>query len=830
MRFKHILTTISLLFAAFTGVASSLTGEWRVYPSFNDNIQQIVETPGKVYFTAMPQDYVAGYANNDDKYCSLFVYDKDSDELRAESVTGNLSRNMVLKIAYNPYGKYLVVVNDDLSIEMIYDNGEVHHISTLANATLPGKRGVNNISFDEERGDVFLSLPFGYVRIDSKNHQVAESHIYNTPLWDVARVGGRIVIATDDGIMAAFEKDARFNLDEYNLLPNTKNVRNLLPIDNDNFLVVYQADRNPIYDASIYDYKFVVNGLQAYASTRLDYGRIYDLQTAEGGWIYRIPTQLIKVGKDKNVEKHTFPSERFYHSFTSRDFATYWEAQAGLGLSKWDTSSSKWVCVKEPMLPNAPSPLNTYNTAYSDKYGVIVGNHGYEGRWNNTFAVKELLNVSGFKDGFWKDFSPRRYDSTLSKTGDGFVGMALDPVAPNYIYRGSLFNGLVRINLDDPSDILLFTKTTQDVDADWALKIFPVQNAWKALCGTKYPQFDADGNLLFIYGNHNEECVTLYSWTPEKRKLCTDAASFSGFDKVNLSMKASNLDNFIALKHKNNKGKIIVTTGPTSPFFHVVDLNKTLTDASDDRTVSLSSTTNQDGGVVSLSGVQAFFEDPTTGLVWYGSSTGLYTLNPTTFFNNPIVNQIKVSRNDGTELADYLLNNISVSHITQDGQGRKWISTNGAGVVVTSNDGKRIIDEINVENSKLPSDIVNSCTYDPSTGGMIISTARGFAEFIPSGSAGSTVSQELRAYPNPVEPDYYGYVTIDNISENSLVKIVDASGAIVRDLGIVDNGSVQWDVMGMDFKRVKTGVYYILVSPAYNGDGESQVGKILVMN
>jgi hypothetical protein len=86
------------------------------------------------------------------------------------------------------------------------------------------------------------------------------------------------------------------------------------------------------------------------------------------------------------------------------------------------------------------------------------------------------------------------------------------------------------------------------------------------------------------------------------------------------------------------------------------------------------------------------------------------------------------------------------------------------------------------------------------------------------------------AYPNPVRPDYYGWVTIDGLADNSIVKIADAYGNIVRELGLSEGGSVKWDVTNYDHKRVRTGVYYVLASSGPGDTNLSNVTKILVVN
>lgn len=95
--------------------------------------------------------------------------------------------------------------------------------------------------------------------------------------------------------------------------------------------------------------------------------------------------------------------------------------------------------------------------------------------------------------------------------------------------------------------------------------------------------------------------------------------------------------------------------------------------------------------------------------------------------------------------------------------------------------------------------------------------------------AGADKLDDVLAYPNPVRPDYYGHVTIKGLMDGSLVKILDASGAIVCELGRSEGGMMLWDLTNMGGRRVPTGVYYVATSTS--GDSsEANVAKILVMN
>lgn len=264
----------------------------------------------------------------------------------------------------------------------------------------------------------------------------------------------------------------------------------------------------------------------------------------------------------------------------------------------------------------------------------------------------------------------------------------------------------------------------------------------------------------------------------------------------------------------------------------VYDTNGTPGTTGDDQKATVTGNVfDQDGGEVSLYLANCTYEDPSTGFVWFGTSSGVYYLQPRSILKGQRnVNRIKVARNDGTSLADYLLNGVGVNSIIADPEGRKWFGSAGAGIVVTSSDGKTVLGEFTTANSEIPSDNVYSLCYNPSSRSMMVSTDKGLAELFLGGAPGaSDGEQRVRAYPNPVAPDYYGWVTIDGLPDNSLVKIVDAQGNLVRELGRAEAGSIQWDVNNLYNRRVNTGVYYILSSPA-SGSGDSNVAKILIMN
>ena len=114
---------------------------------------------------------------------------------------------------------------------------------------------------------------------------------------------------------------------------------------------------------------------------------------------------------------------------------------------------------------------------------------------------------------------------------------------------------------------------------------------------------------------------------------------------------------------------------------------------------------------------------------------------------------------------------------------------------------------------------------------MMISTDKGLAElYLSAASSDESGKNNVKSYPNPVRPDYYGYVTISGLADNALVKIVDAAGNLIKELGFAAVGETTWDVTNLNMKRVPTGVYYVLASGGPDQNAFSSVSKILVVN
>ncbi|HOW10766.1 MAG TPA: two-component regulator propeller domain-containing protein [Bacteroidales bacterium] len=216
------------------------------------------------------------------------------------------------------------------------------------------------------------------------------------------------------------------------------------------------------------------------------------------------------------------------------------------------------------------------------------------------------------------------------------------------------------------------------------------------------------------------------------------------------------------------------------------------------------------------------------GNIWVGTDRGpvIYPSGRSVFDDNAKGFRIKVPRNDGSGLADYLLGTETITSISVDGANRKWLGTLSSGIYLLSADGSEIIKNYNERNSPLPSDTISAVAVDNLTGEVWAGTSKGIVSVRELATSGSNNYTKVYAFPNPVREDYRGKLTITGLIAETRVKITDVSGNLVNET-ISEGGQAEWDLTTFNGERVSTGVYIIFCASA---DGSaSAVTKILVV-
>lgn len=261
----------------------------------------------------------------------------------------------------------------------------------------------------------------------------------------------------------------------------------------------------------------------------------------------------------------------------------------------------------------------------------------------------------------------------------------------------------------------------------------------------------------------------------------------------------------------------------------IINTNGTIDNQGDDKYRFLATFANQDGTSYSPDLWYCAAED-LDGAMWVGNTHGLFmTETPENVFDNGFyLTQVKVPRNDGSNLADYLLNNVPVKCIAVDGANRKWIGTVGNGVYLISADGIETIHHFTKDNSPLISDVINDIAINGSTGEVFIATEAGLCSYMGDATDAEEEMEQsnIKVFPNPVTPEYSGDVHITGLAYNSNVKIANAGGKLVYE-GMSNGGQFTWNCCYNTGKHVASGIYYALCTDENGKKGVC--AKILII-
>jgi len=175
-----------------------------------------------------------------------------------------------------------------------------------------------------------------------------------------------------------------------------------------------------------------------------------------------------------------------------------------------------------------------------------------------------------------------------------------------------------------------------------------------------------------------------------------------------------------------------------------------------------------------------------------------------------------------------------ISALKADAQNGLWIGTQGNGAYLLSKISNSA-DSLSARHFRTRNGLLSEMVYD-----IAIDTIKGKVYFahnlglsVYSTAIVRNASNYMQgdapkpiAYPNPFRPKIHNAVTIDYISDKSIVYIFDSSGRRVRFFNTEElrGGAVAWDGKNEDGKLVAPGLYHYMVK-----DGKKTAkGKIMV--
>lgn len=216
------------------------------------------------------------------------------------------------------------------------------------------------------------------------------------------------------------------------------------------------------------------------------------------------------------------------------------------------------------------------------------------------------------------------------------------------------------------------------------------------------------------------------------------------------------------------------------------------------------------------------------GKIWVLTNLGPFVIeDPKTTFEyaqkNPgkgKVRRVKIPRNDGTNLADYLMDATYCTCMAIDNFNRKWIGTNGAGLYLLSADCITEIEHFSTDNSPLLSDDILNLCYDAESGRIYISCEGGVLTYQTDAIEGEDDFGGISCYPNPVRPEFSGELRIMGLMNDSQVSITTTDGTLLYRTHS-EGATATWDLRTANGERVSSGIYLI-----HGVDAEGKKGKI----
>ena len=760
---KRIFAILSILIAI---TANAGIGDWVLYPSYHN--ATYCQTAGdKVYVLASG---------------ALYSYNTSDEEVRVYDKINTLSDIDITHIEYCKDIKALVVVYSNANIDILFDDEEVYNITDFKNKSLPDKR-INGV--DVQGTTAYISTVFGVVELDLEEYEFTNTYTTGLNTYCTYLFNGTLFCGTETGMYSC---DIDKNLLDKNNWVKKNNYFTKAICELDGMLYCY------LDEFGIYSYNASNNILK---DVVYNHGEKYNAMYSNGKEIIasaKKKTTIITSPTDVTVYKNS------NSNFILKDGNHFWDCKGYNGIVKCIAKDGEIIVNSTSVTPD--SPIRNYceymKFASDDKLLVAGGNLNY---FDITFYDGTLMDYD-YSGNRWNNLPE---DTIKQATGIPYLNLCSideDPAEPGHYFAGSFGYGLYEFR--NGKFVKHYSTHNSPLES-----VIPTNTRFVRIPSVK---FDKEGNLWCI----NTGTKNIVKVLKSDGTWCE--LYYKPIEKL-ATMVEPVMDSRGWLWLKSLQGEAGI---------FCAKMNGTPLDSSDDESKAwLNKFVNQDGISYDIYQVFALAEDR-EGQMWVGTNTGLFVIdNPKTFFNNGVFKQIKVPRNDGTGLADYLLSGTYIKSIQVDGANRKWIGTNDDGIYLISADGLETIHHFTTENSPLPSNSIVSIAINDRSGEVFIGTDKGIASYMSDATRPEEKLDEnnIYAYPNPVKADYSGNIAIVGLTHDCNVKIVDTAGYLINE-GTSNGGQYTWNGRNARGEKVASGVYYVLT---YDSNGNEGVATKIVV-
>jgi hypothetical protein len=796
---KHLL--IILLALIFTNLAQSqssegmLVGEWKTHFAFNQ-VFEVIETP----------DRIIGATR-----LGLIVVEKSDFSIHTLTKVQGLSDYFITALSYSADNSSVLIGYENGNIDVI-KNDDIININDLKIKQLVGSKAINHFLVIGE--ETYVATDFGIIVLNIDKREISSTfyigeNATNLIINQLAIDESYLYAATASGVrrilkdapnMPIYEAWELISADQLNyscilqfsdgivFSRGEKNTTNTLLYLNDNNI-------QTLWSVNNFQKMSVATGRLVVTSNNTI--QIYDASFA------------LKASFGNPVIAEVQQTAAFRGATLAAN-GELWAADIIHGLLR-KREGNVWV----KYLPQGPVSNHAFQLKFSgENLWLIPG--GLDATWNNARIDPSISILSGNE---WQHLTNQ--NSPLLQGSRDLLSITPHPENPDYLYVSSWGSGLFEVTAPENNPAVVKHHLTPE---NGLINIFDNNSRYVRVAATAFDK----NKTLWMTNSLVANAIVAYFPHEDKWQRYSYGA-ISGNMGMAPILAASTGDMWLSIFRGDSKGLFIWNDNNT-PLTQSDDIYRSVvkqTADSDNRNQGQLLMWDEDGLEITNS-IYALVEDQ-NGHIWLGTDKGVVVqYQPFSIFTSekPVFSRIIIAREDGTSLADYLLDGQIVSSILVDPSNRKWLGTQGEGIYLVSPDGSKQINAFNSNNSPLPSNYINSITMNEKTGEIFIATGEGVVSYKGSATKGKLNYSELYTFPNPVRPDFSGNITITGLVAQTTVKITDVSGKLVYETTSV-GGQAFWDGRNLWGEAVKSGIYLVFV--ASEDGSQSAVTKIAII-
>lgn len=739
------------------------TGEWTAFQSYEK--ATLVET------------------YNDITYClsngNLYSFNSSDNSISTYNKVNILNDTKIRYIKYAKKYKTLIIAYENGNIDLLIEDTESVNIPYLKDASSIASKSVIDIYIKDNHA--YLTGDFGICIINLEKKEITNTYSLNTTIWSCGIRNNIIYAAGDNGLYAGDMSKNLLNSNNWDKISDTKYYK-ILDFNNK----IYGTNESGLFELK-----------EDGTTDRISSENIYFSSCNEDNLIFGRNNIIFIYDKTGNI-KSLYKESDFNDVKYNRQKDIYWSACGSLYMNAFQIKDNNITQLYTSIIPNGPRRELFYYMNFFDGNLMIAG---------GKLDTPEVFNpgtVMTYSNGEWSFLE----ESASLHTGISFTNttsIAIDPRDRSHIFVSSSFGGLYEFR--DGKYVNLYTYYADESKKNSTLQSgLPNEPEPRWYVRVDALNYDKDNNL-WMTNNGSKTIINVLK----------NDGKWTAFSHPEIE-GTPNAEEMIFDK----RGYIWIAMRRVKTGIFCFDYNNTIDNTSDDRTKYISNYINQDGTSLGELKTYDIVEDK-NGAIWIATEKGpLVINNPERIFDTDgtfTVTQIKVPRNDGTNLADYLLKDECITAIAVDGGNRKWLGTQNSGIYLLSEDGLQTIHHFDTSNSPLFSNYIESLALNPETGELYIGTDKGLMCYrTDSSEPEETFSEDIYAFPNPVKPEYDGVITVTGLVYDTDVKITDVSGRVVAS-GKSIGGTFCWDGRNQYGKKVPTGIYFVMASDPEGKEG-----------